>query len=201
MEPEDALEDLVARAQAGDEAAQAEIVRRYAPRLEGMLRGEVGEQYRARFDTEDVLQSSLGVALRDLPDLEFRTPKAFEGWLFQVARRRLLDGIRRHRAGPRDVRRERDLDAEGVGPANLTTPTRGVERAEVTADVRAAVADLEDEERRIVELRSYEGLTFGDIAKIVGLPGKDAARDCYRRSLLKMGDLLDRHREPRPEER
>ena len=200
MEPEDGLEGLVERAQAGDEAAQAEIVRRYAPRLEGMLHGELGPQFRARFDTEDVLQSSLGVVLRDLPDVEFRSPRAFEGWLFQAARRRLLDAVRRHKAGPRDVGRERALDADAARPGNLTTPTQGVERNEVTADVRAAVGLLEGEERRIVELRSYEGLTFGEIATIVGLAGKDAARDRYRRALLRMGDLLDRHRESPLEE-
>lgn len=193
---EEQLRELVNRACAGDEGAQDELVRRYAPTLRATLRGRLGPDLRRRFETEDVLQSSLGVALRDLPAMEFRGADKFEGWLIQAARRQLLLAIRRNRAGRRDVSRERPLQAAGGQMAAVTTPTHGVEREEVTTDIRKAVTRLEPEERRIVELHSYEGLTFGEIARVVGLPSKDAARDRYRRALRKMGPLLRQHREP-----
>lgn len=197
---EEGLERLIRCAQAGDDEARAEIVRRYAPKLRAVLRGRLGGDLKARVDTDDVLQSTLGVTLRDLPGFQYRGDDAFEGWLVQAATRRLLDAARRNRAGPRDVGRERPLEAAAGRPADLTTPTFGVEREEIAADVRAAVDRLDADERRIVELRSYEGLSFTEIAKILDLLGKDAARDRYRRALRRMGTLLGRHRERSPED-
>ena len=66
----------------------------------------------------------------------------------------------------------------------------------MTEGVRKAVAALPDLERRVVELHSFEGLSLREVAEQLGLSGKKAAHDAFRRALRKMADELPRSSAP-----
>jgi len=99
--------------------------------------------------------------------------------------------VRRHRAERRDVGRELTHGGAGDAAGGHTTPPRGAERAEVKATLERAIARLPAAERRVIELRSYEGLSFDDIARLLGLGGKDAARNLFQSALKRMGQLVE----------
>src|SRR5882724_6564409 len=71
---------LVLRCQAGDEAAFAELVQRYAPRLRYYIRKMFHDDHRA----EDILQDVWFDAHRALPRLA--DPGALAAWLYRIAR-------------------------------------------------------------------------------------------------------------------
>lgn len=197
--PRDALELLVRRAQAGEHDALDELLRRYGEQVSVAIRQRLSSDLRRRFETEDVFQSSAVITLEDLRGLHYRGEIALVAWLRTVAERRLLGAARRHHAARRDVRREVQLKDPGAIPAGDTTPPERAERAEAEADIEQAIARLPGEERRVIQLRSYEGLSFREIAEAMRLPSKNAARDLFRRALRKMGELVET--DPSPPER
>src|SRR4051812_19901203 len=81
---------LVLRCQAGDEAAFAELVGRYQPRLRAFLRPMLdGDAHRA----QDVLQDVWLDVFRSVGKL--RDIDAFTGWLYRIARDRAYRALRR----------------------------------------------------------------------------------------------------------
>ncbi|MHC4137393.1 MAG: sigma-70 family RNA polymerase sigma factor [Planctomycetota bacterium] len=185
------LEELVRRAQAGDRAAAGELAQRYEDRVKASIRRRLAPDLRQRVDTDDIFQSTIAASLEDLVGFKYEGEKALVAWLTSVAERRLISAARRHRAGKRDVRRHRPLAAAGSVAGNLTSPTRGAVRAETKASIQRAVARLPAIERRVVELRSYEGLAFREIAERLELADKHAAREVFLSALRKIGDLFE----------
>jgi len=185
------LGELVRRAQNGDREAAGELIRRYEGRVRASIRSRLGRDLRHRVDTDDIFQSTIAASLDGFEGLRFEGEDALIAWLTTVAERRLLSAARRHRADKRDVGRESPLQAADAIPGGRTSPTQGVVRGETRESVNEAVRRLPPEERQVVELRSYEGLTFEEIARRLGLSDRHAARERFRSALRKMGDHLD----------
>src|SRR4051812_44770159 len=80
---------LVLRCQAGDEAAFAELVERYQPRLRYYLRKMLAGTDRA----DDVYQDVWFDVFRAVPRLA--NPGAFRAWLYRITRDRALRELRR----------------------------------------------------------------------------------------------------------
>ena len=182
------LESLIRRAADGDANAANELARRYAPGVRAAIRPRLGPELRNRVDTEDILQSTLTASLEDVARLDFRGEKAFVGWLCRVAERRIVDAARRHRAARRDVRREQPLATGDDVIGRGTSPSQAAVRGERARSLREAVAQLPEEERHVVELHSFEGLGFKEVAARLGLKDKERARYLFRRALRKMED-------------
>ena len=64
------LEQLVVLVKSGDREAAAEIARRYMPRLRPTVRRQIGKHLRARVDTDDMVQTAIHQAIRDLEGLD-----------------------------------------------------------------------------------------------------------------------------------
>src|SRR4051794_1639085 len=99
---------LVVRAQAGDEAAFAELVGRYSLRLRYFLRKMLGHAQAA----EDVLQEVWFDVFRSLPRLV--DAAAFPAWLYRIARNRACGELRKANRAQRPLV-DGDLTAEGDG--------------------------------------------------------------------------------------
>jgi RNA polymerase sigma-70 factor (ECF subfamily) len=145
---------LVLRCQAGDEAAFAELVGRYAPRLHYYLR----KLLRDAGGAEDALQDVWLDVYRRVPRLA--DPAAFPAWLYRVARDRAFRELRR--------RRPRPLPLEAAGPVAAD------DDAELTAAdaewVHAALDRLGPEHREVLLLRFMEDMSYEDIAQVTGCP-------------------------------
>jgi RNA polymerase sigma factor (sigma-70 family) len=181
--PGDELSDLVRRAQAGDRDATDALVRHVEPRLRAIVHGRLPPDLRRRVDSDDIYQSTMSVALREIPNVEFRGDAKFYGWLASVAERRVVDAARRHRAGNRDVAAECGTTAAGACAAAETAPPDRVVREETETLVRRAMGHLSEAERTVLDLRTEQGLQFPEIAKRMGLTDKYAARRLYVRAM------------------
>jgi RNA polymerase sigma-70 factor, ECF subfamily len=89
----DDLADVVGRARRGDRPAFAELYRRFARAVHGVVLARVNYQ-----DAGDVVQDVFAIALQRLPQLT--EPAAFPGWLLAIARNRAVDTIRSKRPTP-----------------------------------------------------------------------------------------------------
>src|SRR5438105_1927397 len=104
---------LVVRCQTGDEAAFAELVERYQPRLRYYLRKMLREAHAA----EDALQDVWLDVFRAVPRLA--DAGAFRAWLYRIARDRALRQLRKRRP-PCQPLHEGDLWHAGTEEADFS---------------------------------------------------------------------------------
>jgi RNA polymerase sigma-70 factor (ECF subfamily) len=144
---------LVLRCQAGDEAAFAELVQRYQPRLRYYLRKMLGNPQGA----EDALQDVWLDVFRAVPRLA--DAGAFRAWLYRIARDRAARELRKRRPPHQPLG---DVDPPG-GRAEPDPFT-----ADDAARVHAALDALAAEHREVLVLRYVEAMTYEEIARVVG---------------------------------
>jgi len=172
---------LAARLAAGDDRALAEIFDRLAPAVYGGAFRVVG--YPA---AQDVVQDVF-VELWSHPDRYDPASGTLRTYLTVLARRRALDLIRSELR--RVARQERSHRLAPGQPDR--SPCEEVMASEAAATVRAALRLLPDNQRRIVELAYFGGLTCQEAAKVAGIP-EGTAKSRLRLALAKLGTLLDR---------
>jgi RNA polymerase sigma-70 factor (ECF subfamily) len=159
-EPSDAA--LVERMAAREAAALEELHRRYAPILQALAM----RMLRNPEDAQDAVQEAFAQAWRLAP--RYRCSLAsVSTWLGMMTRSRALDYLRRRRTRP-----ESPLADEGRVPEE-TEPAQGTERilhAERRRRVREALSRIPPSQRKVLELRFWEGLTQTEIAAEIGIP-------------------------------
>jgi RNA polymerase sigma factor (sigma-70 family) len=172
-----------------------EVVERERSRLKGFIRRNVPDPA----DVEDVLQdvfAELVEANRLLVPIEHVT-----GWLFRVARNRILDLFRRGRREGDPRRREAGEDDDGDGPAwdnLLPSPEAGPEalyaRRVMLEAIELALDELPAEQRAVFIAHELEGRSFKEMAAETGLSVNTLlARKRYavRRLRERLQDLYD----------
>ena len=172
---------LVGQAQAGDQLAFESLVDRYHCSLASFIGGFLkdGEQ------AADVLQQVYLQLYLSLPTL--LTTVSLRGWLFQVARNRCLDELRRrHRRAEAPFSRlswdadEEDLSSLETIPDPGLQPQEAAERVELASLLREAIASLPPRLRPIVQLRCFGEMTFAEIARLLNLPETSVKTSFYR---------------------
>jgi RNA polymerase sigma-70 factor (ECF subfamily) len=192
---------LVARAAGGDVAALEAVLARYRPRLRRMVMLRLDRRLATRVDESDVVQEALAQASQQIGEYARTQPVPFYPWLRAIAWNRLLDLHRRHiLAQRRSVRREQGW-APGLPDESLsqladhlaasgTQPSGRLRRLEQNARVRAAVAQLADNDREVLTLRYLEQLSSAEAAAVLGISG-DALLKRQVRALKRLRGLLD----------
>jgi RNA polymerase sigma factor (sigma-70 family) len=132
-------------------------------------------------DAADVVAETYLVAWRRLE----KVPAGDEArlWLFGVARRQLANQRRGHLRRSRLADRLRAELPAAVAPAHGPVDNR-------VAAVRAALARLDEEDREILRLSSWEGLTPSEIATVMGVPGVTVRSRLHRARKRLRSELL-----------
>jgi RNA polymerase sigma-70 factor (ECF subfamily) len=135
---------------------------------------------------QDVVQDVF-VDLWCHPERYDETLGSLRTYLTLRARHRALDIIRSElrRAG-REERHARLLPAP-----RQPSPGEEVADADAAAAVRAAVRTLPPEQRRVVELAYFGGLSYRDVAQKIGIP-EGTAKSRVRLALARLETVLDR---------
>lgn len=186
------LLQLIRDAADGDVEAQGRLVRDYEAWMRERIRKRLGPRLRLRLDTEDVLQSSMALALRDLQgkDAAFEGERPFLAWLLRLTQNKIQMAARKHGAAKRDVRREAQLSAPDRQRLDATSPSQAAARSEEADAIRALLADLPDRDRRVIEMRVLDGATFAEIAEALDLPSEAAVRQRYVRLIARLGPRI-----------
>jgi RNA polymerase sigma-70 factor (ECF subfamily) len=143
---------LVVRCQAGDHAAFEELVELCQPRLRYFLASMVGDDHAA----DDLLQEVWLEVYRGLARLA--DPGAFPAWLYRIARHRALATLRK--------KRQHLSSLEGIDLAGSAEEDDF--SAEDAEHVHAALGRLAPEHREVLLLRFFEGMSYEDIAAVLG---------------------------------
>jgi RNA polymerase sigma factor (sigma-70 family) len=114
-------------------------------------------------DAEDLTQE---VFVRVFRSLSTYTPGTFEGWLHRITTNLFLDQARRKAKIRFDALAD---DADNRLPSRLATPDAQVLDGLFDADVEDALAELPPDFRAAVVLCDIEGLSYEEIADVLGL--------------------------------
>ncbi len=174
------------RIRAGDRTAFLEFYDRYAPLLLSVAARVLGN----RTEAEDVVQDVCTQLWRDCANYDAALG-TLSGWAVTLARNKAIDRVRAA-SRRRRLNEEVAVSAELPEPAGITANEVlfGPERA---ARVRAALDELPAEQRQVIALAFFTGLSQSEIALRLQQPlGTVKAR--IRRGMLKLreqlGDLL-----------
>lgn len=138
---------------------------------------------------EDVVQEAL-IALWEAP----AAPAKREAWLRAVVERKALQRLRA-------LARRRAHECSAGAPCPLALdPARALERAEVRARVRAALARLPERYRAPLRLHELEGLDYRAVGAALGLP-LGTVRSRLARGRARLRALLEAERSSERDER
>ena len=156
--------ELIRRAQAGEEAAFAELVHAHQRRAFGIARSLVASEEDAR----DLAQEAFLRVFKNLERFDFRHP--FATWLHRIVTNLAIDHLRKRRLVLAGSGGEGD---EGGGELELEDesqelPSDRLEAIETAALVREVIESLAPHFQRVLVLRELEGLACTEIAEIVG---------------------------------
>lgn len=183
MSPSNQSETLQAtlrRAAQGDDAAWRLLVETYAARVFGLIRAQCGNEDLA----QEITQSTFCTVVVKIA--QYTELGKFESWLFRIAMNRLRDEMRRRKRQANPVR---DDTLAGLAGAGGRADQTGVADSDELRALRAAMARLSEADLRVIQLRHYGGLSFAQIAQVLGQPlGTVLARQ--HRALKKLRQLL-----------
>jgi RNA polymerase sigma-70 factor (ECF subfamily) len=158
-------EELVAKSIGGDSDSFNELVLRWERPIYALAYRTIGREEDAR----DVCQETFLRAFRALPG--FRGQAKFSSWLYRIALNLCRDWMRRERRAP-TIQAPEDVDL--IEMAAAAEPSESIEdlvaRKDLTQVVERAMAFLPEEQRTAIILKEYHGLTFQEIAELVGCP-------------------------------
>jgi RNA polymerase sigma-70 factor, ECF subfamily len=168
--------ELISRAADGDRGAFEVLYRRYARPVFGLALRRLGDRGRAEDAVQETFASIWRAARSYRPE---RGPGA--PWLYAVARNAITD---RGRARPEPPAEVPDEASSEAGPA---------ERAEASWTawrVHRALEELSTNERTVIELAYWSGLSQSEIAEYLGIP-LGTVKTRTRAALARLADLLD----------
>lgn len=160
---------LVEAAIKGEPESFTELCRRYYPAMVAIAHSLLGDRHLA----EDAAQETFAKAAVKLPQL--RQTNKFAGWLAAICRNEAKDMARRE-----NVMQHNDE------PSRTEIKSQKDDSGDA---VRQALKKLTAPSRELVYLKYYDGLSYEQISKVLGI-SQQAINGRLRRAKRKMADYL-----------
>jgi len=161
-------QELVLRAQNGDQRAFELLVVKYERRIARLLSRMIRDQS----EIEDVSQEAFIKAYRALPS--FRGESAFYTWLYRIAINTAKNHLSTLGRRPVLATEYEDEDGDSVDAASLVpdfhTPETELSNKQIVSTVNEAVDALPEELREAITLREMDGMSYDEIAAAMDCP-------------------------------
>jgi RNA polymerase sigma-70 factor (ECF subfamily) len=183
---EPATSDLLDRARAGDADALEQLFARHLPGLKRWASGRLPRWARDIADTTDMVQDTLVDTLKRLDRFEYRGDGALHAYLRQAVMNRIRNEFRR--LARRGVAGTLDsaLEDQGTSPLEAAIGQQTLERYE------AGLQRLKPEDREAVVSRVEFGMSYDELAEVLGKPTANAARMAVVRALIRLAEEMKR---------
>lgn len=147
---------LVERIAAGDRVALRELYGKLGSRAMAVC----VRVLRDREDAEDILQETFVEVWKRAKEFD-AARGSVKAWLLTIARSRAINRYNARKSNQRAVGAAAAEPAAASGP----TPLGLVEHRQTAERVQAALRELPSEQRQVIELAYYEGLSHSEIAE------------------------------------
>ncbi|MDZ4818210.1 MAG: sigma-70 family RNA polymerase sigma factor [Planctomycetota bacterium] len=174
--------ELLLRVRRGDEQAATELVDRYQPHIQRLIRVRLANPtLRRQVDSTDICQSVMAdfFVRAAVGQFELESPQQLVGLLSTMAKNKIAKTAAKNYAARRDIRRVLDVDGDtdpNLFPSTESTPSARCSRKDLVAAVRSR---LSERDRQIAELRAL-GKSWMEIGIELGVSA-DALRIRFTR--------------------
>ena len=169
-------EELVARSMGGDPESFNQLIKRWEKPIYALAYRTIGREDDAR----DVVQETFLRAFRGLSG--FKGQAKFSSWLYRITLNLCRDWMRRQRRAPVVVTPDGVDLVELAGESEeVETADAAVERKDLSRAIARAMTALPEEQRAAIVLKEYHGLTFQEIADLLGCPLSTVKTRLYQR--------------------
>jgi RNA polymerase sigma factor, sigma-70 family len=165
--PEPKDDELVARTKEGDASAFDELVRRYSPRVYGLIYNMTSNHE----ETNDVMQDVFLKAFRSIKG--FRGDSSFYTWIHTIAMNMTINFLkkrnRRRGMSLDDVDSHIENDPDFIEATATSDPRREANLSELQKRLNEAMQKLSHDHRAVVTMFDIQGMPHAEIAKILGI--------------------------------
>lgn len=184
----DATVDLLTRARDGDRQALETLFERHTHLLRRWASGRLPQWARSAMDTVDLVQETMVGTLRNLDTFEPRGEGALQAYLRQALIYRIRSQVRNAGVRPTVV----ELDS--AVPDDITSPLEAAIGQQTLERYEAGLKALAPDVRTAVVSRVELGLSYAEIAELLGKPSADAARMTVARALVTLAEEMEQER-------
>lgn len=167
--------ELVAKAVSGNRDALSDLLKYYGPQIRARIK--VNPVWQSVLDPADVMQVTYLEAFLRIDRLQTKTLEGFQAWLSRIADNNLRDAIKElDRAKRPDPRRRISAPSTASTTVELlevlgwtsATPSQHMAVREAETRLRAAIVELPDNYRAVVESCDIQGRSVADVAVEMG---------------------------------
>jgi RNA polymerase sigma-70 factor (ECF subfamily) len=149
----------------GNREAMSQLLERHSRRLRDYIRMLVKDNDVA----DDLMQEVLVKAVKVIDEGRYVDKGRFLPWLLRIAHNRVLDYFR----AQKQIKtvRESNVGFDVLGVKSLAEPSieDQIISEQCAEEIRTLVDELPEEQREVVRMRYYEGLSFKEIAELTGV--------------------------------
>lgn len=165
-EPQPPDRELVSRTQAGDPSAFDTLLVRYQQRVYGLIYNMVNNHA----DTNDLLMETFTKAFQNIHS--YKSDATFSTWLYRIAVNHTINFLKRNKFRNNvsmddentDLHNREEFIAAGVA----SDTERQTNIADLQKKLNESLMKLSEQHRVVVTLFDVQGLSHGEIGKIVG---------------------------------
>lgn len=202
MSQSDQDRELIDRVVNGDEEALATLFSQHRDRLWRMVSFRMDPRLHGRVDADDVLQEAWLSVVQRIDHFLADASRSIFVWFRLITSQTMIDIHRRHlgtqkRNAAMEFSINRGWSSESTSFSlsfhllgHLTSPTQAALREELSKQLKAALASMNEIDREVLALRHFEQLSNRETAQILGISDQ-AASDRYMRALSRLKGVLN----------
>lgn len=178
-------QELLGRYLQGDRSAISSLIEKYSRRVRDYIRMMVKDTDVA----DDIFQETFIKAVRVIDEGRYADNGKFLSWVLRIAHNQVIDHFRAGRAAATVGESSAGYNILGTMRFAERTVEDSIVAEQTSAEVRALVEELPDEQREVVMLRYYSGLSFKEIAEQTGV-SINTALGRMRYALINMRKMI-----------
>lgn len=152
--------ELLERYRAGNSSAISELIDRHRKRVRDYIYMLVKDRDLA----DDIFQETFIKVVRVIDEGRYTDNGKFLSWVLRIAHNQVIDHFRSGRQQQTVSESAAGYDLLGTRPLLEDNVEDKMVTSQIEADVRRLVEELPEEQREVVKMRYYGGLSFKEIA-------------------------------------
>ncbi|HOO98497.1 MAG TPA: sigma-70 family RNA polymerase sigma factor [Bacteroidales bacterium] len=178
--------ELIEKFIKGDESCFDQIIRRHKNKVFAYISLYIRDQALA----EDLFQDTFMKVIQSVRSGKYQDNGKFVSWVMRIAHNLIIDHFRRLKqinTVSNDDYESDLLNSKKLAEANVEDE---MIRRQIQKDVRKMISSLPDDQREVVILRHYSGLSFREIAEITDV-SINTALGRMRYALINMRKMME----------
>lgn len=177
--------ELLSQYQNGNEAALELLIERHKEKVYTAIYMFVKDTYLA----EDIFQDTFIKVLKTLRKGKYREEGKFLPWVMRIAHNLCIDHFRKNKRHPK-VTNSEGFDIFDILPFADDNAEQSMVKKQAHQKVRDLVNQLPDEQKEVVVLRHYAGMSFKEIAELTDV-SINTALGRMRYALINMRKMVE----------